>query len=110
MSFKVVILNAAKQDLKELRDYIVRSFSHAVWLSTSLKTRDAMEVLGSSPQIGNVPPELELLRVGDYRQVISGMNRIIYEVRQDVVFIHAVVDVRRDMVSLLTKRLLRSSL
>jgi hypothetical protein len=48
-----------------------------------------------------------MLDLNEYRQVVSGMNRIIYEIRQDAVFIHAVVDVRRDMVSLLTKRLLR---
>jgi hypothetical protein len=48
-----------------------------------------------------------MLNLSEYRQVLCGMNRIIYEIRQDVVFIHAVVDVRRDMVSLLTRRLLR---
>ncbi len=39
--------------------------------------------------------------MSEYRQLIVGMNRIIDEIRQAVVFIQAVLDARRDMVSLL---------
>lgn len=35
------------------------------------------------------------------------MNRIIYEVRQDAIYIHIIVDTRRDFNALLTRRLLR---
>lgn len=109
MSFKVVILHSAKADLKELRDYVTTRFSQSVWLETSAQIKKAMGILTISPQAGAVPAEIEMLNLSEYRQVISGLNRIIYEIRQEVVFVHAVVDVRRDMVSLLTKRLLRSS-
>jgi hypothetical protein len=37
------------------------------------------------------------------------MNRIVYEVRQDIVYIHIVCDTRKDMKSLLTRRLMRIS-
>lgn len=110
MSFNVVILKAAKADLKEIRDYVIARFSESVWLSTSKQLRSVIHLLAMSPHAGAVPGELEMLNSNDYRQVISGMNRIIYEVRQDMVYVHAVVDVRRDMASLLTKRLLRSSI
>lgn len=109
MSFKVVILHSAKTDLKELRDYVMTRFSQSVWFEISAQIKKAMGVLAVSPQAGVVPAEIEMLNLNEYRQVISGLNRIIYEIRQEVVFIHAVVDMRRDMVSLLTKRLLRSS-
>lgn len=107
MSFNVVILHSAKLDLKELRDYLIARFSRSVWLDTSQNLKKTMLMLAVSPQAGSVPDEIEMLNLSDYRQVSCGMNRIIYEIRQDVVFIHAVVDVRRDMVSLLTRRLLR---
>ena len=107
MSFKVVILNSAKLDLKELRDYVIARFSRSGWMETSEGLKKSMLMLAASPQTGSVPGEIEMLDLNEYRQVVSGMNRIIYEIRQDAVFIHAVVDVRRDMVSLLTKRLLR---
>ena len=49
------------------------------------------------------------LNLSQYRQVVSGLNRIIYEVRQDTIYIHIIVDSRRDMNALLTRRLLRVS-
>lgn len=110
MSFKVVILNSAKLDLLEIRDYIQKKFSHGVWQATSAQVRNTMEALAGSPFAGSIPDELKTLNLNDYRQVVSGMNRIIYEIRQDVVFVHAVIDVRRDLMSFLTKRLLRASL
>jgi hypothetical protein len=50
------------------------------------------------------------LNLSQYRQILSGMNRIIYEVRQDTLYIHVIVDARRNMTSLLTRRLLRINL
>lgn len=35
------------------------------------------------------------------------MNRVIYEVRQEIIYIHIVADTRKDMKTLLTQRLLR---
>src|SRR5471030_18142 len=109
MSLQVVILEPAKYDLKEIRDYIVKKFSRDAWLETSRKFREALDSISKLPLAGAVPEEIELLNLTQYTQIISGMNRIIYEVRQDVIFVHAVVDARRDMMSLLTKRLLRAN-
>jgi toxin ParE1/3/4 len=109
MSFKVVILKSAQYDLRELRNYMVRKFSHDAWLLTSEKLRKSLKILEVSPLVGAVPVEIELLNLGPFRQIISGMNRIIYETRQDVVFIHVIADTRRNMTELLTKRLLHSS-
>ena len=47
------------------------------------------------------------LNLTQYRQILSGMNRIIYEVRQETIYIHAVCDTRKDMKTLLMKRMLR---
>lgn len=109
MSLKVVILDSAKLDLTELRSYIVARFSQAAWLEISSHLRSVLKTLADSPQAVSVPPEIQMLNLDEYRQVMAGMNRIIYEVRHDMVFVHAIVDARRDMVSVLTKRLLRAN-
>ncbi|MCU6432552.1 type II toxin-antitoxin system RelE/ParE family toxin [Undibacterium sp. Jales W-56] len=109
MDFRVVILDAAEQDLKELRTYILKNFSLETWRTTYGKIKEAIRNLQNFPQAGAIPEEIEKLNLTQYRQVLSGMNRVIYEVRQDVIYIHIVVDARRDMNALLTRRLLRIS-
>jgi len=71
------------------------------------KIKEAVRILKNFPQAGCIPEEIEKLNLTQYRQVLSGMNRVIYELRQDVIYIHIVVDARRDMNALLTRRLLR---
>ena len=109
MSLKVVILESAEHDLTELRRYIVKNFSLETWQNTYDKIKKVIRNLKTFPYTGSIPEELEKLNLSQYRQVISGMNRIIYEVRQDTLYIHIIVDGRRDMASLLTRRLLRDT-
>ena len=59
------------------------------------------------PQLGGIPDELATLNLTQYRQILSGKNRIIYEVRQDAVYVHLIVDARRDLKEVLMQRLLR---
>jgi toxin ParE1/3/4 len=107
MNIKVVILESAEHDLKELMSYIVRNFSLKTWQNTYDKIKEVIRNLKTFPYTGSIPEEFEELNLSQYRQVISGMNRIIYEVRQDTLYIHIIVDGRRDLTSLLTRRLLR---
>jgi len=105
---KVVILESAEHDLKELKSYIVKNFSVETWQSTYDKIKAVIRNLKTFPHAGAIPEEFEKLNLSQYRQVISGMNRIIYEVRQDTLYIHIITDARRDLKSLLTRRLLRT--
>lgn len=54
-----------------------------------------------------MPPELDRIGVTTYREVHFQPYRIIYEFSGPEVFIHGVLDGRRDMQSLLQRRLLR---
>jgi toxin ParE1/3/4 len=107
MSMKIVVLESAEHDLKELRSYIVKNLSLKTWQNTYNKIREIIRNLKTFPYAGSIPEEIEKLNLSQYRQVLSGMNRIIYEVRQDTLYIHIIVDARRDLKSLLTRRLLR---
>ncbi|MDD5057427.1 MAG: type II toxin-antitoxin system RelE/ParE family toxin [Sideroxydans sp.] len=108
MSYKIVILVSAEQDMKELKSYIVNKFSLATWQDTYSKLKDSIRNLKAFPFAGSIPEELERLNLTQYRQVISGMNRVIYEVRQENIYIHIVADTRKDLKTLLAQRLLRS--
>jgi plasmid stabilization system protein ParE len=107
MSLRVILLAGAEQDLRELRTYIVRNFGKEVWQASYGRIKEAVSNITSFPLVGAIPPELEKLQLVQYRQVLAGMNRIIYEVRQDIVYIHIICYSRKDMVSLLNRRLMQ---
>lgn len=59
-----------------------------------------------NPERGNYPGELSYLGIKTYREIHFHAYRIIYEVQEHKVYIHAIVDGRRDMLSFLEQRLL----
>jgi toxin ParE1/3/4 len=105
---KVVLLAGADDDLKALRLYITKNFGKDAWLDTSAKLKKSFEVIKTLPAGGSVPDELVRLGLKEYRQVVSGMNRIVYEVSGQVALVHIICDTRRDMRGLLSRRLLWS--
>ncbi|MFZ5575808.1 MAG: type II toxin-antitoxin system RelE/ParE family toxin [Pseudomonadota bacterium] len=109
MSLRVVFLRSAEQDLRELRAYIIKNFGKGTWQTSYTGIKDAVSAIRNFPLGGSLPEELEKLNLMQYRQVLSGMNRIIYEVRQETIYIHIVCDTRKDMKTLLARRLLRVS-
>lgn len=108
MSYKIIILESAEHDLKELRSYIIKNFSLETWQRTFDRIKETIRNLKTFPYAGSIPDEFEKINLNQYRQVLSGMNRIIYEVRQDSIYIHLIADMRRDFKGLLTRRLLRT--
>ena len=110
MKYEVVILKSAEQDLRDLRTYLLKSFGVDAWRESHDKIKTAIDNLKLFPYSGVVPDVLEHINLTQYRQVLAGKNRIIYEVRRSIVYVHIVTDSRRDMKSLLTRRLLRVEL
>ena len=98
---------SAELDLKDLRSDIVKNFSAATWQKTFQQTKASIRNLASFPLLEAIPDELQTLNLTQYRQVVSGMNRIIYEVRKDTIYVHLIVDSRRDLLSFLMLRLVR---
>ena len=105
----IVFLQSAETDLKDLRRYIVKNFGRDVWLTSYAKIKEAVAMIQSHPRAGRMPAELESLNTAQYRQVLSGMNRIIYEMRDDTVYIHIVCDTRQNLQGLLLKRIVNSA-
>lgn len=106
MSIEVVLLRSAEQDLRDLRAYLLKTFGKETWQSSYSKIKDSVNVIQMFPESGSIPDELASLNIAQYRQIISGKNRIIYEVRQGAIYIHVVCDTRKDMKALLMRRIL----
>ena len=107
MTIRVVVLKSAEADLKDLKRYVVRDCGKATWLKSYAQIKRDMARIEAYPQAGRIPGELNSLQLTQYRQVLSGTNRIIYEVRGETAFVHVICDTRKDLRTVLMERLLR---
>ncbi|MBP0605662.1 MULTISPECIES: type II toxin-antitoxin system RelE/ParE family toxin [Burkholderia] len=105
MTLRVVVLRSAEEDLKRLKRYLVSNFGSATWQTSYRQIKDAIASIRAFPNHGRIPDELANISLGQYREVIAGINRIIYDVRGDTIHVHIVCDTRRDLKSLLMRRL-----
>ncbi len=107
MKFKVIIDPKAKQDLKEILIYVTLNDS----LQSASKLLDVLEntchKLEEYPERGHVPIELRSTGIKRFLQIYYKPYRIIYEIEKDQVYIHAVLDGRRNIQEILSERLLR---
>lgn len=104
---RVIFLQSARTDLQQLRRYLLTKFGGQTWREALARIQRDVAQLESFPQKGSIPPELAELGIANYRQLVSGMCRVIYEIDDQAVHIHLIVDTRRDLKDVLAKRLLR---
>ena len=104
---RVRIIEDAERDLIDIYTYVSSSDSaeKAKYVLDHLEM--LCERLTELPERGNVPPELQRIGVTAYREVHFKPYRVIYEIIGRTVFVHCILDGRRDMQSLLERRLLR---
>ncbi len=106
MTFAVKFTPGARKDLRSIHDYIARNDSPEKANYVARKIVAEALSLGTLPMRGVHPPELLVLGRRDYRQVLFKPYRILYKVRGDTVHIAVIADGRRDMQSLLARRLI----
>jgi toxin ParE1/3/4 len=104
--FEVLLTRGAERDLEELHRYVEASDSPSRADALLGQLLEQAALLGELPERGHVPKELEGLGIRDYRQVLVGPYRVIYRVLEARVYIYLIVDGRRDLRSLLERRLL----
>ena len=104
--FEVLLTEGAEQDLEAIHDYIAEfdSVANANYVLDGLM--DAVESLSSHPQRGRYPRELVSLGIKEYRQTFSKPYRVIYRTVGRQVIIYLIADGRRDMQTILARRLL----
>ncbi len=98
---------AAKQDVKEIDEYIAARDGEAQADEVFDRLDRAFGSLSIMPERGNHPPEFVKIKEYSYREIHAKPFRIIYEVHARKVSIVAVVDSRRDVQTLLRDRLTR---
>ncbi|MCW5623387.1 MAG: type II toxin-antitoxin system RelE/ParE family toxin [Burkholderiales bacterium] len=102
----VLLTRGAEQDLEAIHDYIAEYDCLANANHVLDRLMKIVESLSAFPDRGNYPKELAALGIKEYRQIAFKPYRVIYRVNDDRVVIYLIVDGRRDMQSLLARRLL----
>ncbi len=106
MRYEVLLTEGAERDLEEIYGYIEK-FDSAKSADYVLdKLMEAAERLTSFPERGPYPRELLALGIREYRQTYFKPYRLIYRVIDKRVIVYLIADGRRDMQSLLLRRLL----
>lgn len=107
MKYQVHIIAEAEEDLFSIHRFVSLNDSPERADRLLANLEETCLSLGELPNRGHVPPELQRVAVEDYLEIHYKMYRIIYQVISKRVFIHCVLDGRRDLEELLLERLLR---
>jgi len=107
MRFTVHLVEDAEKDLLDIYQYIAMNDSVEQADTLLDYIEEAVQKLETFPLRGHIPPELERIGVFDFKEIHYKPFRIIYEIRTTEVFVHCVLDGRRDLQELLQKRVLR---
>lgn len=104
--FNVLLTEGAEQDLEAIHDYI-SEFDCVANADAVLDSLMAVVAsLSKLPERGSYPKELVGLGIKEYRQTVFKPYRVIYRVTGSQVIIYLIADGRRDMQSVLARRLL----
>jgi toxin ParE1/3/4 len=106
MRHEVLITQGAERDLEEIYDHIAESDSPEKAEYVLGRLREVCERLATFPDRGPHPKELQALGIREYRQTYFKPYRLIYRIVGKMVLIYLIVDGRRDMQALLSRRLL----
>jgi len=107
MKYKVNVIKSAEDDLFELYKYIYFNDCEENANKILAKLEEAITLLQDFPTRGHIPLELNLLGIEDFLEINYKPFRVIYQILGEVVFVHCVLDGRRDMQKLLLERLIR---
>jgi toxin ParE1/3/4 len=107
VKYQVHIIAEAEEDLFSIHRFVSLNDSPERADRLLANLEETCLSLGELPNRGHVPPELQRVAVEDYLEIHYKMYRIIYQVISKRVFIHCVLDGRRDLEELLLERLLR---
>ena len=105
-NFEVLVTDGAEQDLEAIHDYISEFDCVANANDVLDQLMAVVESLSRFPQRGSYPKELVSLGIKEYRQTFFKPYRVIYRVTGSQVIIYLIADGRRDMQSVLARRLL----
>ena len=105
--YRIVVTEDAQHDIEDIHRYIVAAESAERAEAVLRGLLDTCHNLSRLPARGNVPKELRDLGITELREAHYGPYRVIYRLFDRRVSVYCVFDGRRDVQSLLQRRLLR---
>jgi len=107
MNYKLLIDSLAKKDIIEIYNYVGLSDSS----DKANRLLDNLERncnnLERFPEREHIPEELRGTGIKRFLEIHYKPYRIIYEIIENIVYVHCVLDGRRNMQELLSSKLLR---
>ncbi|SDZ93881.1 toxin ParE1/3/4 [Desulfuromusa kysingii] len=108
MTFQIFLTDDASGDLEELYDYIASHDAPGKADDVLDQIEKVFSSLCENPERGVYPKELLAIGLREYREIFFKPYRIIYRIMADNVYIMVIADGRRDMQTLLQRRLLQA--
>jgi len=107
MKYNVYIISDAAEDIFSVYKY--DAINDSVQKADTLLENIEEKISGLSDMAdrGHTPPELEHIGIYEYREIHYKPYRIIYRIIESDVYVHCVLDGRRELEDLLQERLLR---
>ena len=102
----IIWTEAARDDLLEIRAYLKTNQSQAFVKKVTEQIRDEVGSLKDWPSKGVFVRELEELQLDQYRELLAGQHRIIFERGSEAFYVHIVCHASRDLEAFLRRRLL----
>jgi toxin ParE1/3/4 len=106
MAFGVFLTDDAAHDLEDICNYINLHDTPGKMDHVLEQLKKAFNSLSENPHRGAYPKELLSIGVREYREIFFKPYRIIYRVMDKNVYVLLIADGRRDMQTLLQRRLL----
>jgi plasmid stabilization system protein ParE len=105
MNRKVIILNVAKSDFKEIKNYLRDQFGENVWKEVNQELQNTIRNIGLNAESGKRVEELSELGQDNFRTRLVRQTKIVYEYDEKEVLIHMFIHAKRDFRTHLLKRL-----
>lgn len=106
MPFGVVLTDDALRDLEDICGYVAEHDTSKSAAYVLERIEKALASLGEFPQRGRHPRELADLGIAEFREIFFKPYRLVYRIEKRRVVVQLIADGRRDMQSLLLRRLL----
>lgn len=107
MKYGVLLSRDAEEDIADIYRYVAVRDGASVAERLLIGLEKTCASLARFPARGNIPKELLEIGVTEYREAHFKPYRVLYRILDKRVIIYCVLDGRRDMQSLLQRRLLR---
>ena len=104
--YEVIVSQFAEDDLNEIIEYYF-SLSENYVEKLIFEFEENVMSLKKHPRSGRVVPELEKQGILQYRELIQGYYRIVYEISDDKVIVHTIIDGRRNFEDIIISKLSR---